>query len=48
MQLGKQFPKSLLAMEKNGHIQKAISKERLAHAGYYSILDRYEFLHICD
>ena len=35
-------------MAKNGHVQRAISKERLAQAGYYSILDRYESLHLCD
>ena len=35
-------------MSKNGHIQRAISKERLAQAGCYSILDRYESLHLCD
>ena len=35
-------------MARNGHVQRAISKERLAQAGYYSILDRYESLHVCD
>ena len=35
-------------MAKNGHVQRAISKERLARAGYYSILDRYESVHLCD
>lgn len=35
-------------MAKNGHVQRAISKERLVQAGYYSILDRYESLHLCD
>lgn len=35
-------------MARNGHVQRAISKERLAQAGYYSILDRYESLHLCD
>ena len=35
-------------MSKNGHIQRAISKERLVQAGYMSILDRYESLHLCD
>ena len=35
-------------MAKNGHVQRAISKERLAQAGYISILDRYESLHLCD
>lgn len=29
-------------------VQCAISNERLAQAGYYSILDRYESLHLCD
>ena len=29
-------------------IQLAISKERLAQAGYYSIPDRYESLYLCD
>ena len=35
-------------MAKNGHVQRAISKERLALAGCYSILDRYESMHLCD
>ena len=35
-------------MARNGHVQRAISKERLAQAGYYSILDRYESLHLYD
>ena len=35
-------------MARNGHVQRAISKERLAQAGYYSILDRYESLHLRD
>ena len=35
-------------MAKNSHVQRAISKERLAQAGYYSILARYESLHLCD
>ena len=29
-------------------VQWAISNKRLARAGYYSILDRYESLHLCD
>ena len=29
-------------------LARAISNKRLAHAGYYSILDRYESLHLCD
>ncbi|MGM9768075.1 MAG: group II intron reverse transcriptase/maturase [Candidatus Cryptobacteroides sp.] len=29
-------------------VQWAISNKRLAQAGYYSILDRYESLHLCD
>ena len=33
-------------MSKNGHVQRAISKERLARAGYMSILDQYESLHL--
>ena len=28
--------------------ERAISKERLARAGYYSILDWYESVHLCD
>ena len=28
-------------------VQKAISNERLVRAGYYSILDRYESVHLC-
>lgn len=35
-------------MARNGHVQRVISTERLAQAGYYSILDRYESLHLCD
>ena len=35
-------------MAKNGPVQRALSKERLAQAGYYSILDRYESVHLCD
>ncbi|MGN0977115.1 MAG: group II intron maturase-specific domain-containing protein [Faecousia sp.] len=35
-------------MAKNGHKQRALSKERLAQAGYDSILDRYESLYLCD
>lgn len=31
---------------KNGHVQRAISKERLAQAGYDSILDRCESVHL--
>ena len=45
---GKQLPESYWHMAKNGHVQRAISKERLARAGYYSILDRYESVHLCD
>ncbi len=29
-------------------LNRAISKERLAQAGYYSILGRYESVHLCD
>ena len=29
-------------------LSRAISNKRLAQAGYYSILDRYESLHLCD
>ena len=35
-------------MAKNGHVQRALSKERLAQVGCYSILARYESLHLCD
>ena len=28
--------------------QRSITNERLAQAGYYSILARYESLHLCD
>ena len=35
-------------MAKNGHVQRALSKERLAQAGYDSILARYESLHLRD
>ncbi len=29
-------------------LARAISNKRLAQAGYYSILDRYESVHLCD
>ncbi|MBR6596280.1 MAG: group II intron reverse transcriptase/maturase, partial [Oscillospiraceae bacterium] len=29
-------------------LQRSITNERLAQAGYYSILARYESLHLCD
>ncbi|MBR4171190.1 MAG: group II intron reverse transcriptase/maturase, partial [Kiritimatiellae bacterium] len=32
---------------KHGAVNTAISNERLAQAGYNSILDRYESLHLC-
>ena len=35
-------------MARKGHVQRTISTERLAQAGYYSILDRYESVHLCD
>ena len=35
-------------MARNGHVQRAASNKRLAQAGYFSILDRYESLHLCD
>lgn len=35
-------------MSANGHIQRAISVERLAQRGYVSILQLYESLHLCD
>ena len=33
-------PAAGILMAKNDHVQRAISKERPAQAGYYSILDR--------
>ena len=33
---------------KHASVNMAISSKRLAQAGYYSILDRYESLHLCD
>ena len=35
-------------MAKTGHEQRAISKERLERARYYSLLARYESVHLCD
>ena len=32
---------------KHASVNMAISSKRLAQAGYYSILDRYESLHLC-
>ena len=32
---------------KHACVNEAISSKRLAQAGYYSILDRYESLHLC-
>lgn len=46
--MGSNCRKAYWHMAKNGHVQRAISKERLVQAGYYSILDRYESLHLCD
>lgn len=34
--------------DRHASVQMAISNKRLAQAGYYSILDRYESLHLCD
>ena len=44
----KQLLESLLAHGQKWPVHRAISTERLAQAGYYSILDRYESLHLCD
>lgn len=33
---------------RHASVQMAISNKRLAQAGYFSILDRYESLHLCD
>ena len=35
-------------MAKNGHVQRAISIEKLAQRGYKSLLELYERLHLCD
>ena len=32
---------------KHASVNTAISSKRLAQAGYYNILDRYESLHLC-
>jgi len=34
--------------EKSSFHCRLVSKERLAQAGYYSILDRYESVRLCD
>ena len=40
--------KGYWAIAGSGILQHTITNERLAQAGYYSILDRYESLHLCD
>ena len=40
--------KGYWAIAGSGFLQHTITNERLAQAGYYSILDRYESLHLCD
>ena len=40
--------KSYWRSSRHAAVQKAISNERLVRAGYYSILDRYESVHLCD
>lgn len=32
---------------RHASVQRAVSNKKLAQAGYYSILNRYEFLHLC-
>lgn len=39
--------KGYWAVAGSGILQHTITNERLAQAGYYSILDRYESLHLC-
>ena len=40
--------KSYWRTARHPSVQWAISNKRLVQAGYYSILDRYESLHLCD
>ena len=40
--------KGYWAIAESGILQHTVTNERLAQAGYYSILDRYESLHLCD
>ena len=40
--------KSYWRSSAHASVQAAISNKRLVQAGYYSILDRYESLHLCD
>ena len=40
--------KGYWAIAGSGTLTKTITNERLVQAGYYSILDRYESLHLCD
>ena len=40
--------KSYWRSARHAAVQKAISNERLVRAGYYSILDRYESVHLSD
>lgn len=40
--------KGYWAVAGSGILTKTITNERLARAGYYSISDRYESLHLCD
>ena len=40
--------KGYWAVAGSGILTKTITNERLARAGYYSLSDRYESLHLCD
>ena len=40
--------KGYWAIAGSGILTKTITNERLVQAGYYSILDRYESMHLCD
>ena len=40
--------KGYWAIAGSGILKTTITNERLVQAGYYSILDRYESMHLCD
>lgn len=43
-----EYAQGLLAVAGSGILTHTITNKRLAQAGYFSILDRYESLHLCD
>ena len=45
---GSVFTQILLEERQHAVVNMAITSKRLARAGYFSISDRYESLHLCD